>query len=186
MTPTRRPAASAACAPPSKRPTPPSEQDVIAIGVTGPIVLLGGLPAITDNDLVITGSGQQVSLTAPGTAFSVNADGVQINNLIIDGEDVGTTGIQISDTARTTWSWTGSPSAASQLTGSRAPAAAASAIPSATAPSPPTAATASGSTAARTTSSATASSPTTATPPATAASRRTDGQLPGPGQHVLG
>jgi CSLREA domain-containing protein len=73
-------------------------QDVIAIGVTGPIVLLGGLPAITDNGLVITGSGQQVSLTAPGTAFTINADGVQINNLVIDGANVGNAGIKISAT----------------------------------------------------------------------------------------
>ncbi len=44
-------------------------QDVIAIGVAGPIVLTGSLPQITDNGLVITGSGQQVSMTAPGIAF---------------------------------------------------------------------------------------------------------------------
>jgi CSLREA domain-containing protein len=69
-------------------------QDVIAIGVTGPIVLLAGLPPITDNGLVITGSGQQVSLTAPGSAFTIsNADGVQINDLVIDGADIGTIGI---------------------------------------------------------------------------------------------
>jgi parallel beta-helix repeat protein len=75
-------------------------QDVIAIGVTGPIVLLGGLPAITDNDLVITGSGQQISLTAPGTAFTINnADGVQINNLIIDGGNIGSTGILVNNFA---------------------------------------------------------------------------------------
>jgi hypothetical protein len=74
------------------------DNDVIAIGAAGPIVLLGGLPAITDDDLVITGSGQQVSLTAPGTAFAINADRVRINNLVIDGEGVGTTGIQISVT----------------------------------------------------------------------------------------
>ena len=70
------------------------DQDVIAIGVTGPIVLLAGLPPITDNGLVITGSGQQVSLTAPGPAFTINnADGVQINGLVIDGADIGTIGI---------------------------------------------------------------------------------------------
>jgi len=73
-------------------------QDVIAIGVAGPIVLTGALPIITDNGLVITGNGQQVSLTAPGTGFEVNADGVQINNLVIDGADVGNTGIKISAT----------------------------------------------------------------------------------------
>ncbi len=70
------------------------DDDVIAIGVSGPIVLLGGLPDITDADLIITGGGQTVSLTAPGTAFTVNADGVQINNLVIDGEGIGTTGIK--------------------------------------------------------------------------------------------
>jgi hypothetical protein len=74
-------------------------QDVIAIGIAGPIVLTGPLPVITDNGLVITGSGQQVSMTAPGLAFSINADGVQFNNLIIDGENVGTMGIQISITS---------------------------------------------------------------------------------------
>jgi parallel beta-helix repeat protein len=74
-------------------------QDVIAVGVTGPIVLLGGLPTITDDDLIITGSGQEVSLTAPGTAFSINADGVQINNLIVDGENVGTTGFLVNNWA---------------------------------------------------------------------------------------
>jgi CSLREA domain-containing protein len=74
------------------------DDDVIAIGVTGPIVLLGDLPAIKDDDLIITGGGARVSLTAPGTAFSVDADRVQISNLIIDGENVGTTGIQISVT----------------------------------------------------------------------------------------
>jgi hypothetical protein len=74
------------------------DDDVIAIGVTGPIVLVGGLPAITDGDLIITGSDQQVSLTAPAIAFNIKADGVQINNLVIDGENVGTIGIQISVT----------------------------------------------------------------------------------------
>jgi parallel beta-helix repeat protein len=70
------------------------DDDVIAIGVSGPIVLLSDLPVITDADLIITGGGQTVSLTAPGTAFTVNADGVQINNLVIDGEGIGTTGIK--------------------------------------------------------------------------------------------
>jgi CSLREA domain-containing protein len=74
------------------------DDDVIAIGVAGPIVLLGGLPTITDDDLIITGSDQQVSLTAPGIAFDINADRVHISNLIIDGEGVGTLGIQISTT----------------------------------------------------------------------------------------
>ncbi len=74
------------------------DDDVIAIGVSGPIVLLGGLPDITDDDLIVTGSGQQVSLTAPGTAFVINhADRVQINNLVIDGEGIGTTGIVVDN-----------------------------------------------------------------------------------------
>jgi CSLREA domain-containing protein len=73
-------------------------QDVIAFSVAGPIVLLTGLPTITDDDLVITGSGEQVSLTAPGTAFTINADRVQISNLDIDGANVGTDGIMISGT----------------------------------------------------------------------------------------
>jgi parallel beta-helix repeat protein len=68
--------------------------DVIAVGVAGPIVLLDDLPDIADSDLIITGEGQTVSLTAPGIAFTVNADGVQINNLVIDGEGIGTTGIK--------------------------------------------------------------------------------------------
>jgi parallel beta-helix repeat protein len=68
--------------------------DVIVIGVAGPILLLSDLPVITDPDLIITGSGQRVSLTAPGTAFTVNAAGVQINNLMVDGEGIGTTGIK--------------------------------------------------------------------------------------------
>ena len=70
------------------------DDDVIAIGVSGPIVLLSDLPVITDADLIITGGGETVSLTAPGTAFTVNTDGVQINNLVIDGEGIGTTGIK--------------------------------------------------------------------------------------------
>jgi CSLREA domain-containing protein len=74
------------------------DDDVIGIGVPGPIVLVGSLPPITDDDLIITGSGQQVTLTAPGTALTVDADRVQINNLIIDGANVGTTGIKISAT----------------------------------------------------------------------------------------
>ena len=64
-----------------------ADQDVIAIGVAGPIVLNAALPPITDNGLVITGSGQQISMTAPNVAFWVNADGVQFNNLIIDGAE---------------------------------------------------------------------------------------------------
>ena len=74
------------------------DNDVIAISTAGPIVLLASLPPITDDDLIITGSGQQVSLTAPGIAFAINADRVQINNLVIDGENIGTTGIRISAT----------------------------------------------------------------------------------------
>jgi parallel beta-helix repeat protein len=74
------------------------DDDVIAIGVSGPIVLLSDLPVITDADLIITGDGETVSLTAPGTAFTVNADGVQINNLVIDGEGIGTTGIKATAT----------------------------------------------------------------------------------------
>jgi CSLREA domain-containing protein len=75
------------------------DDDVIAIGTAGPIVLLGGLPTITDDDLIITGSDQQVSLTAPGIAFDINADRVHISDLVIDGEGVGTLGIQISTTS---------------------------------------------------------------------------------------
>jgi parallel beta-helix repeat protein len=71
-------------------------QDVIPIGVAGPIVLTGALPTITDDDLVITGSGQQISFTVPGTAFDIDADGVQMSNLDIDGANVGTIGITIS------------------------------------------------------------------------------------------
>jgi len=70
--------------------------DVIAIGVVGPIVLNAGLPLISDDDLIITGSGQQVSLTVAGVAFDIDADRVQISELLIDGEGVGSTGIQIS------------------------------------------------------------------------------------------
>jgi len=74
------------------------DNDVIAIGVAGPIVLLAGLPPITDDDLIITGSGQQVSLTAPGTAFTIDhADRVQINNLVIDGEGIGTIGVLVDN-----------------------------------------------------------------------------------------
>ena len=74
------------------------DNDVIAIGTAGPIVLLAGLPNITDDDLIITGSGQQVSLTAPGSAFAIDhADRVQINNLVIDGEGIGTIGILIDN-----------------------------------------------------------------------------------------
>jgi hypothetical protein len=74
------------------------DNDVVAISTAGPIVLLAGLPNITDDDLIITGSGQQVSLTAPGIAFAINhADRVQINNLVIDGEGVGTTGIGVDN-----------------------------------------------------------------------------------------
>jgi CSLREA domain-containing protein len=68
--------------------------DVIAFGTAGPIVLLSGLPAITDNNLVINGGGRQVNLTAPGDAFTVNADNVRINNLIVDGADIGNMGIR--------------------------------------------------------------------------------------------
>ena len=75
------------------------DDDVIAIGIAGPIVLLGGLPPIADDDLIITGGGQQVSLTAPGIALDINTDRVHITNLIIDGEGVGTTGIRISITS---------------------------------------------------------------------------------------
>ena len=76
------------------------DDDVIAIGVAGPIVLLGSLPPITDEDLIITGSGQQVSLTAPGTAFAIHdADRVQINNLVIDGENIGTIGVFVNNWA---------------------------------------------------------------------------------------
>jgi CSLREA domain-containing protein len=71
------------------------DQDVIAIGGAGPIVLGGPLPIITDNGLVITGSNQQVSMTAPNIAFEVNADGVHFNDLIIDGQNVGTVGIMV-------------------------------------------------------------------------------------------
>jgi parallel beta-helix repeat protein len=70
------------------------ENDVIVIGVAGPVVLVGGLPTITDPDLIITGEGQRVSLTVPGVAFVVNADGVQMNDLVIDGEGIGTTGVR--------------------------------------------------------------------------------------------
>jgi CSLREA domain-containing protein len=72
------------------------DDDIIGIGVPGPIVLLGSLAPITDDDLIIGGSGQQVSLTAPGTAFTVDADRVQISNLIIDGEGIGTIGVQLT------------------------------------------------------------------------------------------
>jgi len=74
------------------------DNDVIAISTAGPIVLLADLPAIADDDLIITGSGQQVSLTAPGTAFTIDhADRVQINNLVIDGEGIGTIGILVDN-----------------------------------------------------------------------------------------
>lgn len=75
-----------------------ADDDVIAIGVAGPIVLTAILPTITDHDLIITGSGQQVSQTAAAIAFDINADRVQISNLVIDGEGTGTIGIQISTT----------------------------------------------------------------------------------------
>jgi CSLREA domain-containing protein len=75
-----------------------ADNDVIAFSTSGTIVLAAGLPAIADDDLIINGGGQQVSLTAPGTALSVNADRVQINNLVLDGEGIGTIGIQISNT----------------------------------------------------------------------------------------
>jgi CSLREA domain-containing protein len=74
------------------------DDDVIAFSTSGAIVLAAGLPAITDDDLTINGGGQQVSLTAPGIAISINADRVKVNNLIVDGEGIGTTGIRISAT----------------------------------------------------------------------------------------
>ena len=77
------------------------DNDVIAVGVGGPIVLTGPLPTITDDDLIITGSGQQVSQTGvsmePAT-FPIDADRVQISNLVIDGESTGPIGIRISVT----------------------------------------------------------------------------------------
>jgi len=69
------------------------DDDVIAFSTSGAIVLAAALPAITDDDLTINGGGQQVSLTAPGNAFSVHADRVKINNLVIDGEGIGSLGI---------------------------------------------------------------------------------------------
>ena len=69
------------------------DDDVIAFSTSGAIVLAAGLPAITDDDLTINGGGQQISLTAPGTAISVQADRVHINNLIVDGEGIGSLGI---------------------------------------------------------------------------------------------
>jgi CSLREA domain-containing protein len=74
------------------------DDDVIAFSTSGAIVLAAALPAITDDDLTINGGGQQISLTAPGTAVSINADRVKLNNLVIDGEGIGTTGIRISAT----------------------------------------------------------------------------------------
>jgi len=75
-----------------------AEDDVIGFAAGGAIVLAAGLPAITDDDLVVNGGGQQISLTAPGTAISVNADRVHLNNLVVDGEGIGTIGILISTT----------------------------------------------------------------------------------------
>ncbi len=74
------------------------DNDVIGIGVVGPIVLGAGLPTITDDDLIITGSGQQVSLPVVANAFHIDADRVQINDLVIDGESTGGRGIRISAT----------------------------------------------------------------------------------------
>jgi CSLREA domain-containing protein len=75
-----------------------ADDDIIAFNTTGTIVLAAGLPAITDDDLIINGGGQQVSLTAPGDALTVNADRVRINNLVLDGEGIGTIGIVLGGT----------------------------------------------------------------------------------------
>lgn len=73
-----------------------AEDNVIAIGVPGPIVLGAPLPTITDDDLIITGSGERVSLPVAAHVFEIGAHGVQISNLILDGENTGIRGVEIN------------------------------------------------------------------------------------------
>lgn len=81
--------------------TPPTSaaDNVINIVTAGPISLTGPLPAITDNKLRIEGGGREVSMPGvAGIAFTINADEVQIRNVVIDGEGAGTEGVFVSGT----------------------------------------------------------------------------------------
>jgi len=72
------------------------DNDVINVVTAAAISLASPLPLITDHDLVINGTGREVSMTAAGSAFTIDADRVHINDLVIDGEGVGVTGVRVS------------------------------------------------------------------------------------------
>lgn len=73
------------------------DNDIINVITPAAISLTNGpLPLITDHDLVINGNGREVSMVGAGSAFTIDADRVHMNDLVIDGEGVGTTGVRVS------------------------------------------------------------------------------------------